>query len=844
VYARRLIKAIAAHRHLDVDRSLLVGRDWELAALTAMLDRSINGHGCVASVVGPAGIGKSRIVAETAVIAANRGAQVFSTYCESHTSEVPFHASRRLLRAALGVDELDDEVAREWVATAIAPPDPEDLILLHDALGIRDPTVELPNIDPDAARRRLTALVNTIALSRETAGVYIIEDAHWIDPTSESLLADFLGVISQTRSLVLITHRPEYQGPLSKSVGAQTIALAPLDDSHTVALVTDLLGADSSVTQLTAQIVDRASGNPFFAEEIVRDLVGRGVLRGERGAFKCASEAVDVDVPATLQAAIAARVDRLDAPAKKTLNAAAVIGLRFGDELLARLVEQPAISELVKAELIDQVRFTPRAEYAFRHALIRAVAYGSQLKSERAKLHRRLASALVDQDPPSVDEQAALIAEHLHAAGDLREAYGWLMRAGNWLRFRDLTASRTSWQRARDVADQLPADAPDHAALRIAPRTLLCMTTFRTGGSVADAGFDELRELASATGDKVSLAMGMAGQMLVLGVRAGYRESATLSAEFTSLVESIRDPALTVSLLWAAPTALMYSAEVTEIVRLADLIIESADGDLQMGNAIIESPLSLAMFLRAIAHAFRGERGWQDSLEQALSMCRESTPVGYPVILVWKYVLMSNGIVIADEAAVRETAEALELAQRYGDDFALECARSARAVVLVQLGGWAEAEGLELLSMAREAALHGRTALSMVVQIDTERAKYLARTGDIDASIGVLRSVAEDEYSTGDMLLRGAVVATLVDALLQRGTSEDVQEARTAYERLAVVRVDPGFVVHEAHLSRMRALIAKASGDQTAYRQYAESYRALATSLGFQGHIASAEAMQ
>jgi adenylate cyclase len=609
-------------------------------------------------------------------------------------------------------------------------------------------------------------------------------------------------------------------------------------------LVTDLLGADSSVTQLTSQIVERASGNPFFAEEIVRDLVGRGVLRGERGAFECALEAVDVEVPATLQAAIAARVDRLDVSAKKTLNAAAVIGLRFGNELLARLVDQPVISELVKAELIDQVRFTPRAEYAFRHALIRAVAYGSQLKSERAKLHRRLASALVAQDPQSVDEQAALIAEHLQAAGDFREAYGWLMRAGNWLRFRDLTASRMSWQRARDAADQLPADDSASAAMRIAPRTLLCMSSFRTTGSVADAGFDELRELASATGDKVSLAMGMAGQMLVLGVRGGYRESATLAAEFTTLVESIRDSALTVSLLWAAPTALMFSAEVTEIERLAELIIESADGDLQMGNAIIESPLSLATFLRALAHACQGARGWQASLEKGLSMCRETTPVGYPVILVWKYVLMSNGILIADEAAVRETVEALELAQRYGDDFALECARSARAVVLTQLGGGAEAEGLKLLSMAREAALDGRTALGLVAQIDIERAKYLARTGDIDAGIGVLRTVADDEYLTGDMLLRGAVVAALVNALLERGTSEDVQDARTAYERLAAVPVDPGFVVHEAHLSRMRAQIARASGDQTAYRQYAESYRVLATSLGFEGHIAWAEAMR
>ena len=140
-----------------------------------------------------------------------------------------------------------------------------------------------------------------------------------------------------------------------------------------------MLGTDSSVAELTRRIAERASGNPFFAQEIVRDLAGRGVLTGERGAHTCADEGTDVDVPATLQAAIAARIDRLEASAKLTLNAAAVIGMRFDETLLEALADDPALESLIRAELIDQVAFTPRAEYAFRHPLIRAVAYGSQL---------------------------------------------------------------------------------------------------------------------------------------------------------------------------------------------------------------------------------------------------------------------------------------------------------------------------------------------------------------------------------------------------------------------------------------------------------------------------------
>ena len=220
-------------------------------------------------------------------------------------------------------------------------------------------------------------------------------------------------------------------------------------------------------------------GNPFFAEEMVRELVQRGVLAGERGGYVCRADVAEVSVPATVQAAIEARIDRLSTPAKRTLNAASVIGARFGAELLAALGIDPVLDELLDAELIDQVRFTPSAEYAFRHPLIRAVAYESQLKSDRAQWHRRLAAAIQESEPGSVEENAALIAEHLEAAGELRAAYGWHMRAGAWSTNRDLGAARLSWERARRIADALPADDPDQLSMRIAPRTMLCATDWQ-----------------------------------------------------------------------------------------------------------------------------------------------------------------------------------------------------------------------------------------------------------------------------------------------------------------------------------------------------------------------------
>ena len=166
---------------------------------------------------------------------------MFWTFCESHARDIPFHAVTRLLRAGSGVADLDGEAARARCGDS-ADADPQDLLLLDDLLGIADPEVPLPQIDPDARRRRLTALINTATLARTEPALFIIEDAHWIDAVSESMLADFLTVIPRTPSMVLITSRPEYEGALTRVHGAQTIALAPLGDSDTAALIGELLG--------------------------------------------------------------------------------------------------------------------------------------------------------------------------------------------------------------------------------------------------------------------------------------------------------------------------------------------------------------------------------------------------------------------------------------------------------------------------------------------------------------------------------------------------------------------------------------------------------------------------
>ena len=388
VVAQRLLGMEERHRLIERVESN-VGRRWEMFAVEDLLDHAIDGDGAVVGVVGPPGIGKSRLVREVSAMAATRGVEVFTAFCESHTSQVPFYAVARLLRAASGVEGLDAHAARARMRARLPDADELDLVLFDDLLGIADPDAALPRIDPDARRRRLTALVNGASLASETPAVHVVEDAHWIDEASESMLADFVTVIPRTPSLVLLTYRPEYRGALTRVAGAQTIALAPLSDSEATALIAELLGPDPSVGGLADRIAERAAGNPFFAEEIVRELAERGVLRGQRGGYLSTADVAEVSVPATLQATIAARIDRLAPEAKRTLSAAAVIGSRFNLDLLTQLGVEPVVADLTAAQFIDQVKFTRQPEYMFHHPLIRAVAYEAQLKSDRAELHRR-----------------------------------------------------------------------------------------------------------------------------------------------------------------------------------------------------------------------------------------------------------------------------------------------------------------------------------------------------------------------------------------------------------------------------------------------------------------------
>lgn len=829
----------------------LVGRDGEMAALAQTVDRVLGGRGQVVTLSGPAGIGKSRAAREIAAVAAERGVEVFWAACESHTCDVPFLAVARILRAGAGLADLEGEAARErlraFVGASIDQPDhrgnyQQDLQLLEDFLGVADPDAARPPIDPDARRRRLTAFINSVTLARRAPALYVIEDVHWIDAVSESMIAGLLEVIPRTPSLVLITSRTEYKGMLSRVDGAQAITLEPLADADTATLVAELLGTDLSVAELAAVIVERAAGNPFFAEEIVRELAQRGTLSGSRGQYRCHTDAGEVSVPVTVQAAIEARIDRLSAQARRTLSAGAVIGARFDADLLSTLEADPVLDELLAAELIDHERFTQEASYQFRHPLIRAVAYESQLKSDRAELHRRLAAAIESHDPDATDENAALIAEHQEAAGDSHAAYGWHMRAASWSVSRDVAAARVSWERARRIADRLPDDDVARLAMRIAPRTMLCATDWQAI-TESHGRFDELREMCTATGDDVSLAIGMSGRLAELLYAGRAHQQPALPAEQMALLASIEDPGPMIGLAPVAFNMWWDTGEFDELLRWSDIVVDRADGDPVRGTeyGAFGSPLAAALAWRSIARWWLGRSGWQQDIREAESMARKSgDPTIIGLVTLWTSSLaISHGVSVADDAAVRAAEEALHATEGSSDATAAVIALGLGITLLSRDPAADRARGLDVMVAAREKL--SMVPMPLLVPIaELWIAREQARRGDLGAAIPAIRSLVVDLHSAPRCFFGVWGADVLAEALLARRADGDLDEAQRVIDGLSQLRAD-GSAMLEITRMRMRVRVAGARGDLT-YGALLSEYRASAEAFGFHGHIAWAHA--
>ena len=336
----------------------------------------------------------------------------------------------------------------------------------------------------------------------------------------------------------------------------------------------------------------------------------------------------------------------------------------------------------------------------------------------------------------------------------------------------------------------------------------LCGTAFRAHVNVAVDRFEELRELCTAIGDKASLAIAMAGLVIDHAHQDRMREASRLASEAMALIDSVGDPNLTVGLSFAAIYAKLENAELSDVLRWSQRVIDLADGDPAKGNFIIGSPLTVAFATRAIARYTLGRPGWRDDLQQALAMARSADPMSHARVITYAYIVgIPAGVLRPDDRAVREIEDALRMAERSGDDHALSNAQITLGLALVHRPTDAErARGQKLLAEVSDV-FDFLGDLLQIVQVYLARER--ARRGDRDEAIPLMRA-AVDHLFRERLLLGGAAPVVLVETLLDRGTDDDVAEAEAAIERLATAPADEGLVIRDIWLLRLRALLARA----------------------------------
>jgi DNA-binding NtrC family response regulator/predicted ATPase len=404
--------------------SRFVGRERELATLREILIQAQGGRGQVVGIVGEPGVGKSRLLYEFQRRLRSNQVLALEADCSSYSTAVPYRPLQGLLKAYFQLDDRDSGQATPEQITsrlhgldaALSPDLPAFLTLLD--MPVDDP--EWHALDPSQRRQRLLEALTRLLLreSQVQPAVVIVENLHWIDTETQAFLDSLVDSLPTVHLLLLVSYRPEYQhGWASKTFYAQ-LRLDPLPRDSAQALLQELLGDDAGLAPLKPRVIDWTEGNPFFLEESIQTLVETGVLVGAPGAYQLARAVPSIRVPATVQAVLAARIDRLSPEVKALLQAAAVIGRDVPFALLRPIVELPAeqlrhgLATLQASEFLYEARLFPEREYTFKHALTHEVAYSSLSQERRRRLHVRILAALEERYADRLDEQVDRLAHH------------------------------------------------------------------------------------------------------------------------------------------------------------------------------------------------------------------------------------------------------------------------------------------------------------------------------------------------------------------------------------------------------------------------------------------------
>jgi tetratricopeptide (TPR) repeat protein len=441
-----LVRAGPLHSrfHAAAARGLtrFVGREGELAQLQQALGRASSGHGQVVAMVGEPGVGKSRLVWEVTHSHRVHGWLVLQAGAVSYGKATSYLPVIDLLKRYFAIEDRDGPRAvREKLTGKLVTLDRAQEGSLPALLSLLDVPPDDPQwetLDPLQRRRRTLDAVKRLLLreSQVQPLLVVFEDLHWIDSETQALLDGLVESLPAARLLLLVNYRPEYQHSWGSRTYYTQLRLDPLPPESAEELLGALLGPDAGLEPLTRLLIARTEGNPFFLEESVRALAETGSLLGERGAYRLERPLPTIQVPATVQAILAARIDRLSPGDKALLQTASVVGKDVPFVLLQAIAEpaadelHAAIGRLQGAEFLYEAGIFPDLEYTFKHALTHDVTYGSLLQDRRRTLHRQIVEAIERLYPDRLAEHIERLAHHALRGEAWGKAMPYLQQAG------------------------------------------------------------------------------------------------------------------------------------------------------------------------------------------------------------------------------------------------------------------------------------------------------------------------------------------------------------------------------------------------------------------------------
>jgi predicted ATPase len=765
---------------LSLARGLVrfVGRDSEMHSLEAALERTRRGEGQVLAVVGDAGTGKSRLCFEFARRCRTEGMQVVEARCLPHGRNLPLLPVLEMIRAYFGIEEGDSEASvRKKVAGLLLLLDEryrDELPILFEFLGVPDPARPAPPLPPEARQRRVFAVLRRLIETGQGVALICFEDLHWMDAASEAWLAEMVNAALGSRTLLLLNFRPEYRADWMQRAHYQQLALAPLSAEAIGELIADLIGTHPTTHGLARRIHEHTGGNPFFAEEVVQVLIESGQLEGARGAYRLREAGTRLEVPPTVQALLAARIDRLPEREKRVLQSAAVIGKDFAELLLAAVVELPeqelaeALARLRSGEFLHERSLYPIAEYSFKHPLTQAVAQDSLLGERRRALHAAVARA-IEAAGAHLDEQAALLAHHWEEAREAEPAAKWHRRAAEWIAGRNSREATRHWQRVRELAEEIE-DTALATELGWRSRAMILEYAWRLGVSEPQA--DELLREGEAWARRQS------------------------------------DPRALAYLYNAYALAIFGSGQIARARKLFE------EG-LRLAQAAGDEPLAFAIELRlanviSLTDARAARRAIEAAHARPIAVKDAASPLlGFDAA---SYATGALGYLASHEGrfeeAVRHLEQAIEGARARGATEVLGWLLSYEAGIWLARGDLSRAARMARESMEIAERIESPFSRGLAVMV---LSLVFAQEGDLDAAVALAEQWIQDRARTARIALPLAM-SVLSGFRCARGERDEGR--RLALEALHLVETEGLHGQLEAELALARVALLDAQPDE------------------------------